>query len=1177
MSDNPSVADPFGRIADEFVAEFRAGRRPSVDDYARRYPEFADDIKEILPALVLMERAKSVGGSIDGESVCAHDSSPLLGKELGDYRIIREVGRGGMGIVYEAEQVSLGRRVALKVLAKQALLDSKQRRRFDREAKAAARLHHTNIVPVFGVGEAEGLCYYAMQFIRGLGLDKVLEELKRIEHDPAGSGPTSRGELRIARRTDASAAAEMLFSGEFSRQELVADDAAPLEPPLLPSEPSEPPERFSLSDSSITGLTADSLSQSKSPGRHAYWQSVAQIGVQVAEALHYAHDQGVTHRDVKPSNLLFDLKGTVWVTDFGLAKSADHQNLTRSGDILGTIRYLPPEAFAGKYDARGDIYSLGLTLYELVALRPAFAESDRGALVKKVTSGEPNRLENFQPSVPKDLATIIHKALEREPTDRYQTAQQLADDLHRFLRDEPIQARRASLLEQSRRWSRRNPALAFATVSIASLVLVIACGAIGVATYYRHQEEVQRTLHEEAHALVQNLDLARAKAEEQEQITRRHLYSAQMSVAHQSWTGHRGIFRTQMILDQWRPRTGEPGSLSGGPDLRGWEWYYIHSLCHREQAKLMGHSDAVTCVAYSPAGSRLASVARDGTVRIWNTKTQECELKLTEHSGRSYSVVWSPNGEQLASAADDGVMVWEAQTGELLKKLPTPSPVFAVAFAPNNNLLAGGIKNGPVKLWSTHDWEEVRSIPGHFADLYTETISFSPDSALLAVPSTQTLTIHAVETGEKLHVLTGHGSWVQAAVFSPDGGRVASTSRDATIRVWDVKTGEMLQTLVGHTHGVATLAWHPKQPWLASAAWDGTCRVWNLETEQELYALRSDVRHFFSIAWHPDGNQLATASDDNQVRLWSPELLRDPAILSSNEAGLLSFTSHPSLSEVVTSNSSGDVVVWDIRSGHELRQLSSEQGPVAAVACSPLGDQVSLVCNDGSVLLRDLETGEFRLRLHEPEKLLLSVAWNHQGTALVTVNNAGAVAIWNAATGEKLTAPSGIAPAVLMAQFSPDGTQLAAGSAFGTIQIIELATGKSATLKGHQGRINSLSWNHDGTQLATAADDRTARLWNVRTGDSQFVLNGHGEVVVSVAFSPDGQRLLTGDSRGTIKLWDSQTGADMLSLRALVGKLTSVGWSGDGRQVAVISNGKLLIWDARNGFESNLSASPRPQ
>lgn len=1166
MSDNPSVADPFGRIADEFVAEFRLGRRPSVDEYARRYPEYAADIKDILPTLVLMERAKSVGGSIDGESVCAHDSSPLLGKELGDYRIIREVGRGGMGIVYEAEQVSLGRRVALKVLAKQALLDSKQRRRFDREAKAAARLHHTNIVPVFGVGEAEGLCYYVMQFIRGLGLDKVLDELKRIEHDPAGSGPASRGELRILRRTDASAAAEMLLSGEFTRQELLSDEAVVAEPPNVPQ---EPPESFSLSDASLSGLNAESHSHAKSPGLHAYWQSVAHIGVQVAEALQHAHEQGVTHRDVKPSNLLFDLKGTVWVTDFGLAKSTDHQDLTRSGDILGTIRYLPPEAFAGKSDARGDIYSLGLTLYELVALRPAFAEADRGALVKKVTSGEPDRLETLQPSVPKDLATIIHKALEREPTDRYQTSQQLADDLQRFLRDEPIQARRASLLEQSRRWSRRNPGLAFATVSIASLIVVIAGGAIGAATYYHHQEEVQRTLHEEAHALVQNLDIARAKAEEQEQITRRHLYSAQMSVAHQSWAGHRGIFRTQMILDQWRPRDDEP-------DLRGWEWYYIHSLCHREQSKLIGHSDAVTCVAYSPDGSRLASVARDGALRVWNTATRECELQRTEHSGMAYSVAWNPTGERLASAADDGVIVWDAKTGELLKKLPSQFPVFAVAFSPDMKLLAGGIKNGPVQLWSTNDWEEVRSIPGHFADLYTETISFSPDSTLLAVPSPQSLTIHAVETGEKLHVLMGHGSWVQAAVFSPDGGRVASTSRDATIRVWDVKTGSMLQTLVGHTHGVATIAWHPDEPWLASAAWDGTCRVWNLETEQELYALRSDVRHFFSIAWHPDGNQLATGSDDNQVRLWSPELLRDPASLGSNESGLLSFSSHSHLPEVVTSNSLREVIVWDIRGGHELRKLSREQGPVAAVACSPQGKHVAIVCEDGSVLLRNLQTGEIHQRLQAAEKSLLSVAWNHQGTALVTVNNAGEVSLWNAATGKQMTAPSGIAPGVLMAQFSPDGTQLAAGSAYGTTQIIELATGQSLTLKGHHGRINSLSWNHDGSQVATAADDRTARLWNAHTGESQFILNGHGEVVVSVAFSPDGQRLLTGDSRGTLKLWDSRTGADMLSLRALVGRLTSVGWSGDGKQIAANSNGKLLIWDARNGFESIRSVNSRP-
>lgn len=1176
MSDNPSVADPFGRIADEFVAEFRLGRRPSVDEYARRYPEFADDIKDILPTLVLMERAKSAGGSIDGESVCAHDSSPLLGKELGDYRITREVGRGGMGIVYEAEQVSLGRRVALKVLAKQALLDSKQRRRFDREAKAAARLHHTNIVPVFGVGEAEGFCYYVMQFIRGLGLDKVLEELKRIEHDSAESGPASRGELRIARRTDASAAAEMLLSGEFSQQELGADKvSATVEQPRAISP--EPPERFTLSDSSLSGLTAGSISKSEAPGLRAYWQSVAHIGVQVGEALHYAHEQGVTHRDVKPSNLLFDLKGTVWVTDFGLAKAADQQDLTRSGDILGTIRYLPPEAFAGKSDARGDIFSLGLTLYELVALRPAFAETDRGALIKKVTSGEPGRLEESQPGVPQDLATIIHKALEREPADRYQTAQQLADDLRRFTRDEPIRARRASLLEQSRRWSRRNPGLAFAGVSIASLVLVIACSAIGAATYYRHQEEVQRTLHEEAHALVQNLDLARAQAEEQEQITRRHLYSAQMSVAHQSWTGHRGIFRTQMILDQWRPKTDERGSLSGGPDLRGWEWYYIHSLCHREQAMLTGHSGAVTCVAYSPDGSRLASVARDGAVHVWNTATQASELRRTEHAGLAYSVAWNATGEQLATAADDGVIVWDVKTGEPLKKLPSPFPVFAVAFSPDTKLLAGGLKNGPVKIWSTDNWDEVRSIPGHFADLYTETISFSPDSALLAVPSTQTLTIHAVESGEKLHVLAGHGSWVQSAVFSPDGQRVASTSRDATIRLWDVKTGALLQTLVGHTHGVATIAWHPTQPWLASAAWDGTCRVWNLETEQELYALRSDVRHFFSIAWHPDGDKLATGSDDNRVRLWSPDLLRDPSILASNVTGLLSFGPHPQLSELVTSNSSGEVAVWDIPGGHELRKLSQEPGAVVAVACSPPGDQVALVGEDGGVLLRDFATGEIKQQLRVPDRALLSVAWNQQGTALVTVNNAGEVTLWNAATGKTMSAPSSIAPAVLVGQFSPDGSQLVTGSAQGTIQVVELSTGKSRTLSGHHGRINALAWNPDGSQLATAADDRTARLWNVHTGESQFVLNGHGEVVVSVAFSPDGQRLLSGDSRGTLKLWDSRTGADMLSLRALVGRLTSVDWSGDGKQIVANSNGKLLIWDARNGFESNRSKSSPSQ
>ena len=313
---------------------------------------------------------------------------------------MREIGHGGMGVVYEAEQVSLGRHVALKVLPQQPLASSQTKQRFEREAKAAARLHHTNIVPVFGVGEHEGLPYYVMQFIPGLGLDEVLEELQRLQPGKPGTGSTpglTGGELRVSRKdVSAAAVARSLLTGRFTPTGEQNDDAPPAridatvaETPEAAASPSEADAPGSPNETPVAGRLSDAFTLSSSSvvlpgtGRQAgkkpftYWQSVARIGMQVADALEYAHRQGILHRDIKPSNLLLDTTGTVWVTDFGLAKADDQQNLTHTGDVLGTLRYMPPEAFDGKADARGDVYSLGLTLYELLALRPAFDEKDR--------------------------------------------------------------------------------------------------------------------------------------------------------------------------------------------------------------------------------------------------------------------------------------------------------------------------------------------------------------------------------------------------------------------------------------------------------------------------------------------------------------------------------------------------------------------------------------------------------------------------------------------------------------------------------------------------------------------------------------------------------------------------------------------------------------------------------
>jgi serine/threonine protein kinase len=514
------------QLADEFAERYRRGERPALKEYLDKYPDLADEIRELFPAMVEIEQVKEDRSAAE-EPAPTGPLPPL--EQVGDFRIIREVGKGGMGVVYEAEQLSLGRHVALKVLPQQLLLDARQRRRFVREARALAKLHHTNIVPVFGVGEHNGLPYYVMQFIQGLGLDEVLEELK-LQRPLSGSqsGPPVSGGLQVSRKeVRAVEVARSLMTGQFQPSgggggegEAVSPASATIDRPAgkstapLPSAPPHPTlspsggegrvrggsgsgklsDEFTLSSSAVTLPGQSGDAQPSRARKQTYWQSVARIGVQVAGALEYAHKQGILHRDIKPSNLLLDTGGMVWVTDFGLAKADDQENLTHTGDILGTLRYMAPEAFEGRTDARSDVYALGLTLYELLALRPAYVESDRHKLIKKVTSEETARLDRLKPDIPRDLVTIVHKAVDHDPSHRYQTAGELEADLARFLEDEPIQARRLSPRERLLRWARRNRGVAAALSALALLLVAAVVASTLAAAHFREQERHQREL-----------------------------------------------------------------------------------------------------------------------------------------------------------------------------------------------------------------------------------------------------------------------------------------------------------------------------------------------------------------------------------------------------------------------------------------------------------------------------------------------------------------------------------------------------------------------------------------------------------------------------------------------------------------------------------------------------------
>jgi serine/threonine protein kinase len=429
----------------KYMEAAQTGRRPDQQRLLDENPDLREELEEFFACYDEVERLAAPlreSTARDGSSAGMHSRVPArLGEggvpenptelgQLGDFRLLREVGRGGMGVVYEAEQISLRRRVALKVLPFAAAIDPRQLQRFQNEALAAGHLRHQNIVPVHAVGSDRGVHYYAMQFIDGRSLAALIAELRRAEGPADTSEPASEPYPLVAVETHRATAKQ---------------------------------------------ATAVSASRDRSSGDRKYYHWVAALGRQAALALEHAHQMGVVHRDVKPANLLLDPKGDLWVTDFGLAQMGNDVRLTMTGELLGTLRYASPEQALGRrglVDHRSDVYSLGATLYELLTLRPIFDGRDRHELLRQIAEADAIPLRSLERGIPVELETIVLKAVAKEPGERYATAQELADDLERFREDRPIRARRPSLAEKATKWARRHRTVVGS--ALAALILTVA-------------------------------------------------------------------------------------------------------------------------------------------------------------------------------------------------------------------------------------------------------------------------------------------------------------------------------------------------------------------------------------------------------------------------------------------------------------------------------------------------------------------------------------------------------------------------------------------------------------------------------------------------------------------------------------------------------------------------------
>ncbi|MFL5242060.1 MAG: tetratricopeptide repeat protein [Gemmataceae bacterium] len=476
-----------GRVVEQLTARLHAGEQVDLQSFILEHPLLADKLGELLPALqMLAELGRSAPAAI------AANTPPEAGDELvgtlGDYRLLREVGRGGMGVVYEAEQISLNRRVALKVLPFAATLDARHLQRFKNEANAAAHLHHQNIVPVYQIGCERAVHFYAMQFIEGQTLSAMIDDLRQMaaldKPDAISPAPTSLESTKELQPGNANGAASQETCFEVD--------------PFLTKAPG------SSTTLAIAKQTTEQRSRSSSDDSTqtpAFFRTMARLGVQATAALEHAHTMGIIHRDIKPGNMIIDLHGDLWITDFGLAQIQGDVKLTMTGDLIGTIRYMSPEQALAKrviVDQRTDIYSLGATLYELMTLEPAFTGRDRQEVLRQIAFEEPRLPKKINKTIPLELQTIVLKALSKNPADRYTTAREFGDDLERFLNDEPIRAQPPTLRQKVQKWARRHQSVVWMAGAFTIVLTTVVVGGLiaGLMIEARARHEADRARDE---------------------------------------------------------------------------------------------------------------------------------------------------------------------------------------------------------------------------------------------------------------------------------------------------------------------------------------------------------------------------------------------------------------------------------------------------------------------------------------------------------------------------------------------------------------------------------------------------------------------------------------------------------------------------------------------------------
>jgi serine/threonine protein kinase/WD40 repeat protein len=1001
------------RLMEDYLASCEAGSPLTAAELAARYPELTEQVEACLASLEFIRRAaesrsRPPDGTVISDALSFRDSGPAgpAGPTLlGDFRILREIGRGGMGVVYEAEQISLARRVAVKVLPFAGVLDARQLQRFKNEALAAAQLDHPHIVNVLAVGSDHGTHFYAMRFIDG----RTLAEEIRREGD-RGEGTGDMG------------------------------------------------QRFRA----IAALMADA-----------------------ADALHYAHEHGVIHRDVKPSNLMLDEQGKIWVTDFGLAHVESTATLTMTGDFLGTLRYMSPEQALGKMgvDHRTDVYSLGATLYELLTLRPVFDSDQRAVLLQQIANQSPQAPRQLDRTIPAELETITLKALEKEPAERFGTAGELASDLRRFLADQPIRARPPTLLQAARKWSRRHrPVVVASSVATAVLLVVIAAAASWAALAASAREREQKR-----DGLIQQIQLLRLLPHKQ------------------GW------------FDVAWSRVVEASRIKADPVLRSEAAALLAGVDARLEKSLQPL--ASSSIAFCPRGRLLAIGGTRQTryhpgrgATLWNAERYE-ELHRSPHEGVGPVAFRGETAVQLVATTGPGLLLWDVGGERMLRELALPADDPKVSELVINDLgmevtaisreaefVAAAARrvdgSGIVIVWDGTTGQPVLSRP-----LDARGLAFSIGGRLLAIGDRQgRVAVWSVDESRELAAFEAGRATIHCLAFSEDQRLLAIGGSEGLLAVWDWEAARAISHCRGAMWNVYTVAFSPDRVTLASAGRDHA-RLWDTATGRTLLEVPSRDQAT-GLSFSPDGKRLAISAeggfDEGGVFIYAIDNGRGTQTLRGLDTQVARIWMSPDGKWLAGLAQNWQLGVWELATSRLIHALDAPRGASAdnaAVAFSPDGREVAFATS-GAARVWEIESGREVRAWQLPPALQDSLAWQAAGQLILVREETR-----DMRHGPFPSAPASEHPRVLRVRdlfaarpleplfeldefrfgafpvlLSPDGQHLAVlrveegGQQRQAIKVFEVATG-------------SVRWSYNAPRDVELFLDATGTLLGIRAGE----------------------------------------------------------------------------------------------